>query len=250
MTTESTQDLSRRALLLVGASAALAACGAEVNGADGDASMTDDAPTETGLGDAARTDVSVRDSGPLDVTRTDASIPDTSVMDVARPDTGAPDTGVMDVARPDTSVPDAGVMDVSRPDTGPVDTGPADTGPADTAVPCTPPTTATRIGPIVSFAVGRWVAVTAQAIIIGRDARGIFAYTNVCPHRSCAVPAPASATATSRCPCHGALFTSDGMVTAGPTTTSLRNYPVIVCNGNVYVDKTRSVPMGTRTPVP
>ncbi|MFO0608383.1 MAG: Rieske (2Fe-2S) protein [Polyangiales bacterium] len=239
MTTESSPDRSRRALLLLGASAALAACGADVEGADVDASTTGDAPREAGLGDAARTDVAVRDDGPLDAARPDASAPDASAMDAARPDVSLPDAAAMDVARPDAAVADA-----SRPDV------PVDAGPVDTGVPCTPPSTATRIGPIASFAVGRWVAVTAQAIIVGRDARGIFAYTNVCTHRSCAVPAPASAAATSRCPCHGATFTSEGAVVSGPTSTPLRNYPVYVCGGNVYVDKTRSVAMGTRTPVP
>ena len=73
---------------------------------------------------------------------------------------------------------------------------------------------------------------------------------NVCPHRSCAVPAPVSPTSTSRCPCHGAVFTSDGGLVSGPTTSSLVNYLVIVCNGNVYLNRNRTVPMGTRTPVP
>ncbi|MFO0652511.1 MAG: Rieske (2Fe-2S) protein [Polyangiales bacterium] len=226
MSLESTSspELSRRALLLVGASAAVVACGAEVNGGDTDASAALDAGSDAGA-DAAR--------------------PDTASADVARPDASVldatqPDVAVMDVSRPDTAV-----MDVSRPDV-PVDLGAPDTGPP----PCMPPAAAVRIGPIVSFPVGRWVAVTAQAIIIGRDARGIFAYSNVCPHRSCAVPAPASAAGTSRCPCHGAIFTSEGAVVSGPTTRPLVNYPVVVCNSNVYVDKTRTVAMGTRTPVP
>lgn len=193
MTTESTQDLSRRALLLIGTSATVAACGAEITAIDLDAEIRTDASTDA-------SDASTSDTGALD----------TSFADVARVDTGAPDTGPT----------------------------------------CAPPSTAVRIGPIVSFAVGRWVAITSQAIIIGRDARGIFAYSNVCPHRSCAVPAPASATATSRCPCHSAIFTSDGAVVSGPTTRSLLNYPVTVCDNNVYVDKTRTVPMGTRTVVP
>lgn len=215
----SSRELSRRALLLVGASAAVAACGAEVNGGDTDASAALDAGNDASA-DAATTDVARPDASLLDATQ--------------------PDVAVMDVSRPDTAV-----MDVSRPDV-PVDLGAPDAGPP----PCTPPAAAVRIGPIVSFPVGRWLAVTAQAIIIGRDARGIFAYSNVCPHRSCAVPAPASAAGTSRCPCHGAIFTSEGAVVSGPTTRSLVNYPVTVCNSNVYVDKTRTVAMGTRTPVP
>ncbi len=212
-------DLSRRALLLVGASTALAACGAEVAGSDIDASATLDTGTDT-----SQPDTSVTDAARPDVTAVDASRPDVTVVDAARPD-----VTVMDVARPDVPV------DVGVPDTGPP--------------PCVPPAAAVRIGAIAGFPVGRWVAVTAQALIIGRDARGIFAYSNVCPHRSCAVPAPASATATSRCPCHSAIFTSEGAVVSGPTTRPLVNYPVVVCNGVVYVDKTRTVAMGTRTPV-
>lgn len=234
MSTEATQDLSRRALLLIGASAAVTTCGAEVNGSEVDADVTGDAAIDTGIEDAARADASVTDTTAVDSVR-----PDVSVTDVARVD-----SGVIDAARRDVPPLDTGVVDVPRVDV------PVDMGAPDTGVPCTPPAAAVRIGPITSFAIGRWVAVTSQSTIIGRDARGIFAYTSVCPHRSCALPAPASATATSRCPCHSAIFTSDGAVVSGPTTTSLRNYPVIVCNGNVYVDKTRSVAMGTRTPVP
>lgn len=266
--------LTRRNLLLVGATAAVAACSAEVDGSQidaatgSDATRDDAATTDAAAEDASVTDVSSLDVAPPDATPPDATPPDASPRDVSTTDTLFADTPD-DVARPDASVldaarPDVSTMDVARADVA-TDTARADVA-ADTAradvatdaaradavadVACVPPAGAVRAGGLAMFPVGRWVAVTAPSLILGRDARGIFAYTSVCTHRGCAVPAPTSATTNSRCPCHGTTFTSEGAVVSGPTTTPLVHYPVIVCANVVYVDKSRTVPMGTRTPVP
>ena len=248
MATTGTPDpsLTRRAVLLVGASAALVACGAEVTG-----TTPADAGNDADPQDATRTDATASDAS--DASATDAAQPDASVPDAMTADRAQPDATQPDATQPDVTQPDA-ALEVTRPDAT-LDAA-ADVTRPDAArdaaadVSCTPPASATRIGPLSSFAVNRWVAVTSISIIVGRDARGIFAYSGVCPHRSCGVPAPASATTTSRCPCHGAIFNSDGRVLSGPTATSLVNYPVFVCNNNVWVDKTRTVAMGTRTAVP
>jgi Rieske Fe-S protein len=264
--------LTRRNLLLVGATAAVAACSAEVDGSQidaatgSDALREDSAATDAATQDTAVTDVSPRDATPLDAPPLDATPLDATPLDVTTTDTFVADTSVVDAASPDAATtdvsrPDAATMDVTRPDAPAMDVARADVA-ADTAradvaadtaradVACVPPTGAVRAGGIAMFPVGRWVAVTAPSLILGRDARGIFAYTSVCTHRGCAVPAPTSATTNSRCPCHGATFTSEGAVVSGPTTTPLVHYPVIVCANVVYVDKSRTVPMGTRTPVP
>jgi cytochrome b6-f complex iron-sulfur subunit len=105
------------------------------------------------------------------------------------------------------------------------------------------------LGAVTSFPVGSWRNVKAARVIVGRDARGIFAYTSVCTHSGCTVPAPASTAAGSTCPCHGSRYNAEGMVTGGPAARSLSNYEVIVCGGDVYLNMARTVAVGTRTAV-
>jgi Rieske Fe-S protein len=218
-------------MLLVGASAAVVACGPEASTPGADA-----------MADA-------------DVSQPDVTQPDAMVTDAARPDVTQPDAMVTDAARPDVAMvdaagPDASVVDAAGPD-GAMDVVSVDTPPADVVAPCTPPAGAVRVGAISSFPVGRWVSIATKrpGLILGRDARGIFAYSNQCTHMLCVVPEPTSAAANSRCPCHGSTFSSEGALVGGPAARPLDNYAVIVCEGVVYVDRTRVVPMGTRTPV-
>jgi Rieske Fe-S protein len=203
MSSDSTLDssLSRRHMLLVGASAAAVACGPEASTPGADAMSTD-----------------ITDVTPTEDRARDVSQPDAMITDAARPDASA------DVVRVDAPS-------------------------ADVVTSCTLPAGAVRVGPLSSFPAGRWVTVKKPGVILGRDARGIFAYTNSCTHEACIVPEPTSATTNSRCPCHRSLYNSDGAVIGGPALRSLENYAVILCEGDVYVDPTQVVPMGTRTSV-
>ena len=105
-----------------------------------------------------------------------------------------------------------------------------------------------RLGAVSDFPVGSWRNVKAAAVIVGRDARGLFAYTSVCTHNGCTVPAPAPGEG-SACPCHGSRYNTEGMVTGGPAMRSLDNYRVVVCGTDVYLQMSMVVPVGTRTAV-
>jgi nitrite reductase/ring-hydroxylating ferredoxin subunit len=135
-------------------------------------------------------------------------------------------------------------------DAGAVDTGAVDTGSGvpDTGGGCS---TGVNVGPVANFVVGQWkkVGSGSNTFNIGRDASGIWAYSNTCTHNnSCQIGAPGTTTGAIRCPCHGAKFDGNGGVTLGPASRPLNNYEVIVCAGNVYVNKAKVVPKGTRTP--
>jgi Rieske Fe-S protein len=130
-------------------------------------------------------------------------------------------------------------------DSGTTDTG---SGGTDTGGACA---TGVNIGPVANFVVGQWKKVGSgtNTFNVGRDASGIWAYSNTCTHNnSCQIGTPASTTGAIRCPCHGAKFDGNGGVTLGPASRPLANYQVTVCGGNVYVNKAKVVASGTRTP--
>ncbi len=247
MTTHTNSDsasLTRRNMLVFGVAAAAVACGADP-ASGGDASMATDTSTPT---DTTPTDTSMATdtSTPTDTSmQTDASTPSdrTSPTDTATPTDATPTDATPTDATPLDAATDTGPADTGAPDVV-TDTGPADTGPA-----C-PPAGATMLGALSSFPVGSWRNVKAARVIVGRDARGIFAYTSVCTHSGCTVPAPSTSTAGSTCPCHGSRYNAEGMVTGGPAPRSLDNYEVIVCGSDVYLNMSRVVAVGTRTAVP
>ncbi len=218
-------SVSRRAVLQLGVSASVAACGARANFGY----------TRDPFGNP----IPVDDAGdPVD--ETDMQ-PDT---DAGSPvvDAGSPPT---DVGFRDSGVRDTGVRDTGVVDTGPVDTGPVDTGPVDTGPSCTPDPTS--LGPVSNFAPGTWTLMRTQRVIVAHDAGGLFAYSAVCTHSGCVVDPPA-ADGSCVCRCHNSYFDNAGNVTGGPARRALAHYDVVVCNGNVTMNSSRSVAASTRTP--
>jgi Rieske Fe-S protein len=53
---------------------------------------------------------------------------------------------------------------------------------------------------------------------VGRDAKGVYAYSNVCTHQGGRVPAP-DASGVSKCCLHGSKYDVNGDVIAGITTS-------------------------------
>lgn len=82
-------------------------------------------------------------------------------------------------------------------------------------------------------------------VVVARDARGIYAFSAVCPHEGCIVQI--TERASSHCPCHDSRFDDDGDWVEGPAMRPLLNHPVAVCDGRVWVDRSLGVPIGTRT---
>lgn len=231
-------DLSRRELLALSvvttacASAPTSAMRAsdrpDPDVATGPAPDVVDAATAPDATDAtARPDVTDATAAPRDVT--DATAAPRDVTDA----TAAPD--VIDAAAPRdvTDVPAAqDVTDVLGVDAGPP-CGLEDPFRASVLLSAVP-----SPGGVLDLGIN---------VVVARDARGLYAFSAVCPHEGCVVQITRGA--STACPCHDSTFDDDGDWTGGPARRPLLNHPVQVCEGRVYVDRSLGVPLGTRTPV-
>ncbi len=101
---------------------------------------------------------------------------------------------------------------------------------------CSPPAATTvDAGPVTAFAPNTVRAV--GNVIVVRDATGLYAYSSVCTHQGCTVPAPATTGGMSTCPCHSSQFDANGNVQpGGQASTNLPHYAVVINSGNVIVD--------------
>ncbi|MBI5516742.1 MAG: Rieske 2Fe-2S domain-containing protein [Deltaproteobacteria bacterium] len=120
-----------------------------------------------------------------------------------------------------------------------------DTAPSD-ALPC--PEDAVELGPVEGFPAGSWSLVVAARTVVGRDARGLFAFTAVCTHSGCVVDSPA-ADGISTCPCHGSRFDGQGSVLRGPAKASLGHLALLLCGRTLYVRPRVPVSRETRLAV-
>lgn len=251
-------DLPRRQVLLLGAAAGVAACSGDdrpppLN--DSDAGPARDTGAATDLGGGTDTGptgdaVPPSDTGPsVDAAATDAAATDAAATDAGQPeDAAATDASATDAGQPeDAAATDAGqpedvaqAQDVAQPEDVAVAT---DTGP-------TVPAGYVRLAAVGDFAIGRWTAFMALRVIGGRDAMGLFAYSAVCTHSGCDVPAPAGVGQNSVCPCHMSEFDGQGVVQRGPAASNLVHHPLALVGSDVYVNDNLTVPAATRTPVP
>ncbi len=91
-----------------------------------------------------------------------------------------------------------------------------------------------------AFLLGDAVVFNDAAVVVCRDAGGLFAVTAVCTHEGCIVRL--SARRDLFCPCHGSEFTFDGDVVAGPATQPLVHLALCLNDdGTVGVDTTTPV---------
>lgn len=91
-------------------------------------------------------------------------------------------------------------------------------------------------------------------VLVGRDDKGLYALTSICPHEFCDMDSKQGGlpvgTVTGQgiiCNCHGSKFDNYGKVTMGPATKPLKAYAMALgCDGKVYVDKTKVVSIDQR----
>lgn len=133
----------------------------------------------------------------------------------------------------------------SAPDVGraPPDAGAAasDTG----ATSCTP--IGAPLGATADFPLQTWTGVSAQELIVGHDAGGLFAYSGICTHAGCLMTADVDrSTGDVTCPCHTWSFDGTGacITRAG---YPLAHFALQSCDGQLYVDKSTKVSSTTRT---
>ena len=106
-------------------------------------------------------------------------------------------------------------------------------------------------GNATALAVGSLQIVAGQ-IVVGRDAGGLYAMTNVCTHQGCPVGVVGTAgQQTLSCPCHGSAFDANGAVTRGPARAPLAHYQITTAaDGSLNICVGSVVPASTRTPLP
>jgi len=110
---------------------------------------------------------------------------------------------------------------------------------------------ALAVGNAAAIAVGNLQIVGGQ-IVLGRDAGGLYAMSNVCTHQGCAVGViGAAGQETLSCPCHGSGFDANGAVTRGPARAPLAHYQITsAADGSLSVCVGSIVAASTRTPLP
>lgn len=114
-----------------------------------------------------------------------------------------------------------------------------------------PATGKTTAGNTKDYPVNTVKALATASIIIGRDARGLYAMSSVCTHQQCDMRSQGKiAFAEIECSCHGSRFTSNGVVTEGPASSPLPHYTVTVAaDGTISVDADKIVAADVRVAV-
>jgi cytochrome b6-f complex iron-sulfur subunit len=106
-------------------------------------------------------------------------------------------------------------------------------------------------GNVSAIAVNTMRAVPGEAVILGRDAGGLYAMSAACTHAGCMVDVSTSGGAEELyCPCHGSVFDANGEVMRGPARLPLQHYQVeVAADGTITVQGAMPVSADTRTPV-
>ena len=114
-----------------------------------------------------------------------------------------------------------------------------------------PPSGPVGAGNVSTIAVNTMRAVPGEAVILGRDAGGLYAMSAACTHAGCLVDVTTSGgTEELYCPCHGSLFDANGGVKRGPAGLPLQHYQVeVAADGTITVQGGMPVSAETRTPV-
>lgn len=106
-------------------------------------------------------------------------------------------------------------------------------------------------GNVSSVPVGTVQAVSGQALILGRDAKGLYAMSALCTHESCDMTRQGKISSTQIfCSCHGSYFDANGAPMSGPARSQLQHYGVTVDTaGAITIHGDTSVSADTRTAV-
>lgn len=90
-------------------------------------------------------------------------------------------------------------------------------------------------GKVDEFPVGSVNRVLAGRFYLVRTEQGFLALWQKCTHLGCSVPW-VEEEGKFHCPCHGSLFNSVGEVIGGPAPRPMDTFPVIIKDGEVWVD--------------
>ena len=90
-------------------------------------------------------------------------------------------------------------------------------------------------GNIDDFTVDSVTYILSGRFYIVRNAQGLLAIWQKCTHLGCAVPW-AEEEHQFHCPCHGSLYTPEGVVEGGPAPRPLDLFPIEIRGQEVWVD--------------
>ena len=93
-------------------------------------------------------------------------------------------------------------------------------------------------GNVDDFEVGSVTYILSGRFYLVRNMDGLLAVWQKCTHLGCAVPW-AEGENQFHCPCHGSLFTPEGVVTGGPAPRPMDTFPIEIRDGEVWVDTSK-----------
>jgi cytochrome b6-f complex iron-sulfur subunit len=93
-------------------------------------------------------------------------------------------------------------------------------------------------GNVDDFEVGSVTYILSGRFYIVRNTDGLLAVWQKCTHLGCAVPW-AQDEVQFHCPCHGSLFSPEGVVTGGPAPRPMDIFPIEIRDGEVWVDTSK-----------
>lgn len=110
------------------------------------------------------------------------------------------------------------------------------------------------VGLPADFAAAGLHLVPGTKVLIGRDAKGLYALTSLCTHEFCDMDEKNQGQSLGTvsalgitCNCHGSKFDLLGAVVKGPAVKPLKAYAMALdCDGKIYVDKTTVVAITER----
>jgi Rieske Fe-S protein len=99
-----------------------------------------------------------------------------------------------------------------------------------------PPNGPIAAGNVTDTAIGALKIFDGNAVL-GRDANGLYAMSNVCTHQGCLMDVVTNTTPESLyCGCHGSAFNATGAVTRGPARAALPHYQVdVASDGSITI---------------
>lgn len=102
-------------------------------------------------------------------------------------------------------------------------------------------------GKVDEFPVGTVNYILSGRFFIVRNEDGLLALWQKCTHLGCAVPWEAKEN-QFHCPCHGSLFSSEGVVQGGPAPRPMDTFPIEIREDEVWVDTSKPTQRSTYDP--
>ena len=103
-------------------------------------------------------------------------------------------------------------------------------------------------GNVDDFEVGTVTYILSGRSYIVRNEAGLLAVWQKCTHLGCAVPWAESEN-QFHCPCHGSLFSPEGIVQGGPAPRPMDLFPIEIREGNeVWIDTSSPITRTTYEP--